>query len=260
MNISKTSSSSKTPEAPIILLDGDLYLYRSAAAAEQEIDWGDDIWSLSTDLKDAKKVFDVLVDEVQDLLGTDNLIVCLSDRDNFRHELYPSYKSGRRKVRKPVGYKALVEWAKHEYKYSSEPMLEADDVMGILGTDTSVRAFIVSDDKDMKTVPCTLFRPLSGEMLTITEEEADRNFLLQTLTGDVTDGYKGCPNVGIKTAEKILGSRPSWNRIVDAYKKAGMTEAEALTQARCARILRRSDWDATNGTIKLWEPPQNGRQ
>lgn len=255
MNTSKASSSdTTTPQAPIILLDGDLYLYRAAAAAEQEIDWGDDIWSLSTDLKDAKEVFKTLVDELRDFLQTDNLIVCLSDIDNFRHELYVPYKSGRRKTRKPVGYKALVEWAKETYKFSCEPLLEADDVMGILGTNKSIATIVVSDDKDMKTVPCTLYRPMSAEMLTITEEEADRNFLLQTLTGDITDGYKGCPNVGIKTAEKILGPRPSWAAVVAAYQKAGMTESQALTQARCARILRRSNWDASNRTIKLWEP------
>ena len=36
---------------PTLLIDGDLYLFRSAIAVEHEIDWGDDVWSLATDLK-----------------------------------------------------------------------------------------------------------------------------------------------------------------------------------------------------------------
>ena len=36
---------------PTLLVDADLYLYRACAAAEQEVNWGDDVWSLSTDLK-----------------------------------------------------------------------------------------------------------------------------------------------------------------------------------------------------------------
>ena len=38
----------------------------------------------------------------------------------------------------------------------------------------------------------------------INEKEANYFHMLQTLTGDPTDGYKGCPNIGKVTAEKIL--------------------------------------------------------
>ena len=45
---------------PFTLIDADLYLYRAAAAAEEETDWGDDVWSLSTDLKEAKVFVSIL--------------------------------------------------------------------------------------------------------------------------------------------------------------------------------------------------------
>ena len=76
----------------------------------------------------------------------------------------------------------------------------------------------------------------------------------QTLTGDVTDGYAGCPKIGPKTAEKILGSHPTWNAVVQAYQKENLTADYALTQARLARILRASDWDEEKQQVKLWEP------
>ena len=51
----------------------------------------------------------------------------------------------------------------------------------------------MSDDKDMKTIPGRLYRPMSDELLEITAEDADRYFLTQVLTGDTADGYKGVP-------------------------------------------------------------------
>jgi DNA polymerase-1 len=43
-----------------------------------------------------------------------------------------------------------------------------------------------------------------------------------------------------------------WDIVVSLFRKAGKTSADALTQARLARILRHEDWDG--GPI-LWRPP-----
>ena len=123
--------------------------------------------------------------------------------------------------------------------------------MGIKSNSTTI---IVSDDKDMKTIPTRLYRPISGESLDISQQEADKNFLTQALTGDSTDGYKGLSGVGIKKAEVILGARPHWGAVEAAYLKAGYTKEEALTQARLARILRSGDWDYDKKEVKLWTP------
>jgi hypothetical protein len=73
----------------------------------------------------------------------------------------------------------------------------------------------------------------------ITEAQADRFHMIQTLTGDVTDGYPGCPGIGPVKAEQILnvretvpaGADPSRIRCrryvaccVEAFKKAKLTE------------------------------------
>ena len=241
----------------ILLIDAHLYLYRACAAAEEEVDWGDDLWSLQTDLKEAKAIFQRTLQDICETLDTANFILCFSDRDNFRKDVLPSYKGGRKKVRKPCGYKAAVKWAQDTYMWHSEPMLEADDVMGILATAPDSKGIIVSDDKDMLTLPAKLYRPVSGEHHDTTLAEADRMFLTQSLTGDSTDGYYGCPKIGAVTAAKVLGPQPHWNLVVAAYLKAGLTAADALQQARCARILRFEDWDQTTSTIILWEPQSN---
>lgn len=245
----------QTPEEnTVLLIDGDLYAYRACAAAEEEIDWGDDIWSLSSDLKEAKKIFQEFINRTCDALETGSFVVCLSDSDNFRKSLDPLYKGGRKKVRKPVGYPAFIKWVEKTYRWHREPLLEADDLLGILGTAPGHNTIMVSDDKDLRSIPGKLYRPMSGELLNIKQADADMWFYTQTLTGDVTDGYHGCPSVGPKTAEKMLSRSPTWKTVVDAYAKQKLNSHYALTQARLARILRFDDWDVDKGTIKLWEP------
>jgi len=237
-----------------LLIDADLYLYRACAASEETIDWGDDVWSLATDLKVAKKIFQESIDAMCEHLQTGHFICCLSDRDNFRKDIDPEYKGGRKKVRKPVGYPEMVKWVQSTFIWYSEPMLEADDVMGIMGTAPGHNTIICSDDKDMLSVPGRVYRPMSGELLTISKVEADLSFLTQVLTGDPTDGYSGCKGIGKVSAARILGHTPSWNLVVNAYAKQSLNEKYALTQARLARILRYSDWDVEKNQIKLWEP------
>lgn len=245
----------KKPRAEtVLLIDGDLYAYRACAAAEEEIDWGDDIWSLSSDLKQAKNIFQKTINNICETLETGDFIICLSDKDNFRKELDQEYKGGRSKTRKPVGYKDFIKWIQETYNWYRVPLLEADDIMGIMGSAPGHNTIIVSDDKDMKSIPGHLYRPMSGEYMTITKQEADLWFYTQTLTGDVTDGYTGCPTIGAKTAEKILGRSPTWDTVVQAYAKQKLNANYALTQARLARILRFEDWDVEKGAIKLWEP------
>ncbi len=240
-----------------LLLDTDIIIYKAIASTEVEIDWGDDIWTLFTDLKDAKDAFNKQVDHIKDKLRSDDILHCLSDpKDNFRKHISPTYKSNRKGTRKPVGYVALRDWVQETYDTLTKPSLEADDVLGIIATkpDNLGKCVVVSDDKDLRTIPCKLYRPMADEKLDITQKQADTHFLTQTLTGDPTDGYSGCKGVGAKTAEKILGNRPAWSSVEQAFLKAGMSKADALTQARLARILRWDDWDEAKGEPKLWQP------
>ena len=77
-----------------LALDGDILIYKAASAAEVETDWGDDIWSLQTDLKDAKEAFEQQIAKITDRLGVTDYVVCLSDHsNNFRKVVDPTYKS-----------------------------------------------------------------------------------------------------------------------------------------------------------------------
>lgn len=81
--------------------------------------------------------------------------------------------------------------------------------------------------------------------------------MYQTLVGDVTDGYTGCPKYGAVRAAKLLDSISTeywWKAIVDAFKSQNLTEEDALIQARMAYILHKDDYDMETHKIKLWTP------
>lgn len=237
-----------------LLIDGDIVVYRYSSIVEHEVDWGDDVWSLWADAKEAKQLILQYLEILKDMTEADDFIVCFSDKDNFRKTVYPDYKHNRKGKRKPVCYKACLEWMESEFKSCTMPTLEGDDVMGILATSGKYDdPVIVSEDKDMKTVPCLLWR--GGEMSRVSEKDADYYHLYQTLVGDTTDGYGGLRGTGDKRATQLLKDEgATWNTVVKAYEKAGYTEEDALVQARLARILRHTDYDHKKKEPILWTP------
>lgn len=249
-----------------LLIDGDILVYRITAAAEVPIDWGNDLWTLHADMSECRDALDRQIDMYLEELKADDVILAFSPDRNFRYRVYPQYKSHRQGKRKPVTYVPLKTYAHEKYKTFERPDLEGDDVLGILATSPVIvkgEKVIVSLDKDLKTIPgliCNMREPI--EVCEISEETADYNHMLQTLTGDTADGYPGCPSVGPKTAEKLLDGVPKtyanmWPVVVQAYEKKGLSEEVALVQAQIARICRRDDYDFKRKKVILWKPKPN---
>jgi DNA polymerase-1 len=235
-----------------LLIDGDMLLYKASAGSESLVQWDHDWWILGGNLGEAKDLVSTEIESLLTRFSAKQHFFCLSDQPTvFRHDLYPAYKAGR--SRKPLVYAALREWATTEFNAIVRPKLEADDVMGIIATQGK-DTVIVSDDKDMLTIPGVHWR--MGELITTTEDEAFRLFLTQALTGDSTDGYNGCPGIGPVSANKLLEKQGfSWETVVGAYRKQGLTEDDALLNARLARILHYTDWDTKTQSVRLWQPP-----
>jgi len=239
-----------------LLLDADIMAYRSAFnnQIEEEVEPG--YWTWGCSLPKVKEDILKYIDYIMELLKADKYILCLSDTTNFRKEILKDYKASRGKVKKPIVLKKVREWLLEEGAVM-KPSLEGDDILGIISTSPNLNndeRIICSIDKDMKSIEGLYYRDEDTGVVSITKGEADYYHLYQTLVGDITDGYKGLEGTGPVAAKKILSDSSTWSSVVSAYVKKGLTEEDALVQARCARILRYQDYDFEKKEPILWTP------
>ena len=243
----------------VALIDGDILAFRTAVAAQENWD-GEVIVDVNKAIRDV----DLAFKEWTKLIKPHRSVITFSDpgRVYFRHYVAPTYKGNRVDIERPQALTDVIAYIKDKYECTWRPGLEADDVMGILAGDPNLSdPVIVTMDKDLQTIPGKWFNPFKIKRpMRINQRLADLNWLSQTLTGDSTDGYKGCPGIGPKRAEKILASssvfRELWAIIERTYEDAGLSVNEAITQARLARILRYTDYREETGEIKLWHPKE----
>jgi len=243
-----------------ILIDGDIVLYEVTLACETPIHWGDDMWTLHSDFREACQRFDCWISDNFVRLGADRVVVAFSGSDNWRKTVLPTYKHNRKRKRKPLVFHELKEYCRTAYRTFEIADLEADDVLGLMAGMPGLgrikgEKIVVTIDKDLKTVPGLHFDPGNPDrgVIEVSKDQADYNHLFQTLTGDAVDGYSGCPGIGPKRAERVL-ERPCWDSVVEAYASAGLEEEDALTQARVARILRWGEYNVSGKKVRLWNP------
>ena len=187
-----------------ILIDADFIVYKACAAAETEIDWGDDTILVTSKFSDAYNATKRELTKLENKFGTFTpMILFFSDSTNFRKKILPDYK-GHRNRKKPCGYKRVINKLKTEFEVILMPTLEADDAMGIYATKHPGN-IIVSPDKDMKQIPGELYN--LDETFTIDKDAGAKWHLIQSISGDQTDGYGGVPGIGVKRAETLFNDK-----------------------------------------------------
>ncbi len=236
-----------------LLIDCDYIVYKCCASAETEMDFGDDVIVVTSSFTEAYSCVKRDLERIQKDLGSfdDELILFFTSPNNFRKKILPEYK-GHRQRKKPCGFKRVISALRNEYKVILKNTLEADDALGIYATKYPGN-IIVSPDKDMRQIPGKLYD--FNETVDITPEDGARWHLVQTLSGDNTDGYSGVPGIGIKRATKIFTEKGyTWKAVVEAFEEKDMTEDDALCNARLARILQTTDYDHIKKEPILWTP------
>lgn len=251
----------------LALMDADIPAYKISSGGQNDFDWGTGVVSYTDDLSVVTGKIDNYLEGLVVRHKLDRMIICLScpSADNFRLDILPSYKGNRVDAAKPLLLAALRLHLTSAYEFLMWNRLEADDVLGIVNTSPVLfkgyKKLNISADKDLRTVPSWLLNPdKDTKPKRIELWDSQQWHLMQTLMGDTTDGYKGCPKVGPKTAAEVLDGATShadsWRRVVEAYVKRGLTEDDALVQARCAFILQHQYYNTDTEEITLWLPPK----
>lgn len=275
-----------------LLIDADIVAFKFASTGQEVFKWDDGTTSIVVQpLEEVTPAIDAQILAWKERWKADEVIVCLScpHEENFRLSILPTYKGNRDYTNRPALLSPIKQYLAENYRTFARPTLEADDVMGILSTHPTLvpgRKVIVSEDKDMKTIPGFLWNPAKDRKpWKVSEQEADFWHLYQTLIGDSTDHYAGCPGVGPVTAHEALtnveklvpvhreitrgknkgtikttfAKAPAdslWEVVVSYFHSKGLTEEDALVQARVARICRASDYNFKTKEVRLWNPKQ----
>ena len=262
-----TSQRKRKPSTDItLLIDADVLAYQAANGEQRVTDWGDGVTSVAMGTLE-EGIEDVLraCESFKERLCATKYVLCLTHPEQYRKKLLPTYKANRGE--KPLLVDPIRNALVEKHGAVRRPGLEGDDVLGIYATHPKLilgKKIVVSIDKDLLQVPGTTYLPHKDELREVTLEDGDYLHMMQTLTGDPTDNYKGCPGIGPVKAEAILhapngdryGAWSAWQAVIAAYESRGLTEADALVQARVARILRHTDYDFKRKEPILWTPSQ----
>ena len=238
-----------------LLIDADYIVYKCAAAAEEDYDFGNDVIVVTSRFSEAYEMVLRDLSHIANDLGVyDDSVLFFSSPSNFRKKISSTYK-GSRTRKKPCGYRRIINKLTEDFPVIVYDDLEADDALGIYST-THPGNIIVSPDKDLRQIPGDLYN-LRDPVEEIQPDDALRWFYIQTMAGDMTDGYSGIPTVGVKRADAILEKNGcSWDTVLNAFLDKDLTKEDALMNARLAKILTKDDY--IDGQIKLWDPTDAG--
>lgn len=234
-----------------LFIDADLVAFRAAAESstrkptKQSVDQGHE--SYFTWLKHT--------------VPFDSITLCFTGSDNYRRKLNRHYKSSRGPKPELLSYS--IESLKRMYPSLQEAKLEADDLLGIHCTDPQEdeQRILVSYDKDLLTLPTTIYDTLHQTWTRQTKDGGDRLFWTQCITGDRTDGYYGLPGVGEKGAKSLVDEimlQPEAKRLdtlVAIYEDYYLPRDYALRQCQMAYILRYGDV-TPDGMVKVFGTDQ----
>lgn len=147
----------------------------------------------------------------------------LTGKENFRNEVakVAVYK-GNRVQEKPVHYKAIREYLTRRYGAETIRGREADDEIAALsyelGHDPD-KVIIVSQDKDLLTVPGLLYNPRKEKLYKTSPDMARTREYRQILMGDTADNIPGCYKVGKIKAARLITKDMSPDRGVAVLRK-----------------------------------------
>ena len=242
------------------LIDADTIVFTVAITNQEDFSWDEDAEDDSYfDFKAATIALHKGISDVLEATKCTEYEFHMTGSNNFRHDL-GSYKANRKDKVLPVGIQPLRAYAMEHLGGIMAEGMEADDVVVHLKNTNPEDYVVCAIDKDV------LYQSVGkhynynkNEWVTVSQEEATQYMYFQVLTGDVTDGYKGCTRVGKVGATKILdGSKNYELDVAKAYKKAGHDYGYMLSQYRMASMNQFNGSEIVLHELQITEKEYNG--
>ena len=201
-----------------------------------------------------------------ELLGNPQLF--LTGSGNFREKLNPLYKASRRETPRPVHYQAIREYLQTHKLATLVDGREADDEISIRAhrlREAGLPYIVATIDKDLDQIPGRHYDYMRHIEYEVSEEQAEKWFWQQCLSGDPTDGVPGCWKIGRANAAAMVDDwylqkwtpEAIWEAIVETYrlsqKKSGCKYTDD-DPARLALETARLVW-MQKEPGELWNPP-----
>ena len=232
------------------IIDSDSYMWKAALTCNTLVELGKDMFYEAWDLNKARVYLKETMGSLTAQAGCgEYVMVTAGGGINYRKYLYPTYKSNRKKEKRPLMLDKVREMCWAEFPMVSIPHLEADDTCRIL-LEEDKNNVVISIDKDLRTFSGKIYDSYHGDMRFISKQQAEANFKRQLLIGDKTDGYDGLPKVGLATANKLILDGITIDEIAQMYIDKGLGIDEFKKVYNCAKILGRDDY--SNGIIMLY--------
>lgn len=260
------------------LIDGDILAYECAFAAEAA--WKYEGQEGIPPFDRVAAILDARVESIcLRVEATQEPIIFLTGKTNFRNELAKRKKYKDRASNKPYHYRNIYAYIRGKYDWRLTEGLEADDLMAIEQTSRPTETIICSRDKDLRQVEGwhygwelqnqPEFGPSKVEKLGGLELSGNRKklkgtgllfFYSQCLTGDGVDSIPGLEGCGPVKAYEILRDatteEEAFQAVYAAYQVVfgERADEELLEQGRLCHLTRKLKED---GSPVLWSFPES---
>ena len=216
-------------DSKLLLVDADSIYFRVAYRTKKK--------------NEIRKGIDEMVKDIMNNNQSDQLLIAVKGRGNFRNDLYNKYKSNRKPLEEEM--KEALNYG-HGYmigKYNAVAAdgMEADDLVSIWAAESrdSLRDYcVVGIDKDLLQIPGDHYNFNKCTHVHVTPDEGHYNLMVQCLTGDSTDNIPGIKGIGPVKGKKLLHGVPSarqWNRVRAAWR--GHKAGDPTTSRRLLEML-----------------------
>ena len=214
----------------LLVVDIESYIFRACTACKTLVQDKHDKF-IYTESYDLRKGMDYIANFIENLRAkflTNDVILVVGDKNNWRKQYHPDYKANRKDKEKPVMYEIILNELYNNYNIQSLQNLEADDTCRIIYEDNKTfptRKILVSIDKDFHSFPCELYDPLHDKQYVVNEQDAEYNLMKQIIMGDTADNIKGLEGYGEVKTTKFLESEPHiLDDVKELFREKGQSE------------------------------------